>query len=100
MRLRGVLTAFAAVLLLAAMFVAVHRGARGRRVAERIGTVSDRVEAAKERLSDLQQEIEYLRGRARVVDAAQRLGLRLPEEEELVVLDLRDAAKAGKGGTR
>jgi cell division protein FtsL len=87
MRLRGILTAFAAILLLAAMFVAVHRGARGRGIAER---VSDRREAADVQRNELRQEIEYLRSRGRVVDAAERLGMHLPSEEELVILDMRE----------
>ncbi|MGD8698015.1 MAG: hypothetical protein PVJ43_01915 [Gemmatimonadales bacterium] len=89
MRLRGMLTAFAAILMLAAMFVAVHRGARGRGIAERVSEISDRREAADVQRNELRQEIEYLRSRSRVVDAAEGLGLRLPSEEELVILDLR-----------
>jgi len=89
MRLRGILTAFAAILLLAGMFVAVHRGARGRGIAERVSEINDRREAADVQRNELRQEIEYLRSRARVVDAAERLGLHLPSEEELVILDLR-----------
>jgi cell division protein FtsL len=90
MRLRGILTAFAAILLLAAMFVAVHRGARGRGIAERVSEVSDRREAADVQRNELRQEIEYLRSRGRVVDAAERLGMHLPSEEELVILDMRE----------
>ncbi len=89
MRLRSILTALAAILLLAGMFVAVHRGARGRAIAERVSEISDRREAADVQRNELRQEIEYLRSRGRVVDAAERLGMHLPSEEELVILDLR-----------
>lgn len=92
MRLRGILVAFAAILLLAGMFVAVHRGARGRGMAERIGQINDRFEAADVQRNELRQEIEYLRSRGRIVDAAERLGMHLPSEEELVILDLRGRA--------
>jgi cell division protein FtsL len=97
-RVRGFLTAFAAMLLLAGMFVAVHRGARGRELALRIGTINDRREAAEVQRNALRQEIEYLRSRDRVVHAARRLGLHVPSEEELVILDLRGPAPAGSGG--
>jgi len=91
-RLRGILVALAAILLLAGMFVAVHRGARGRFIAERISETSDRFEAADVQRNELRQEIEYLRSRSRIVDAAERLGMHLPSEEELVILDLRSHA--------
>jgi cell division protein FtsL len=86
--MRGVLTAIAAMLLLAGMFVAVHRGARGREIAVRIAAMNDRREAAEVRRAELRQEIEFLRSRDRVVRAARRLGLHLPSEDELVILDL------------
>jgi cell division protein FtsL len=95
MRLRGILVALAAILLLAGMFVAVHRGARGRGIAENVSQVSDRLEAADVRRNELRQEIEYLRSRDRVVDSAKRLGMHLPSEEELVILDLRSGAAGG-----
>jgi len=99
MRLRGILTAFAAMLLLAGMFVAVHRGARGREIAERITENTDRHEAAQVRKSELEQEIEFLRSRPRVARAAERLGMHLPNEEEFVILDLRGWALGGAGDT-
>ena len=99
MRLRGILTAFAAMLLLAGMFVAVHRGARGREVAGRITEINDRHEAAEEQKSELEQEIEYLRSRTRVVDAAERLGMHVPKEDEFVILDLRGPAWNEAGGS-
>ncbi len=98
MRLRSILTALAAILLLAGMFVAVHRGARGRAIAERVSEISDRREAADVQRNELRQEIEYLRSRGRVVDAAERLGMHLPSEEELVILDLRVGVPTGPGG--
>jgi cell division protein FtsL len=97
MRLRGILTASAAILLLAGMFVAVHRGARGRGIAERISATTDQRETADVRQNELRQEIEYLRSRTRVIGAAEQLGLHLPSEDELVILDLRDRADAGTG---
>ncbi|MEE9132208.1 MAG: hypothetical protein V3U13_01480 [Gemmatimonadota bacterium] len=99
MRLRGILTAFAAMLLLAGMFVAVHRGARGRVIAERISEINDRREGAEVRRSELEQEIEFLRSRPRVVKAAGRLGLHVPSDDELVILDLRGQAWNGAGGS-
>ncbi len=98
MRVRGALTAFSAALLLAAMFVAVHRGASGRGLAERIRELDDRHESLEVRRGELVQEIEYLRSRARVVRAAERLGLHLPSEEELVILDLRELPGLGARG--
>lgn len=95
MRLRGLLAAFSAMLLLAAMFVAVHRGARGRAVAENVGGLNERIELADLRRSELRQRIEHLRSRGRVVRAAARLGLRLPNEDELVILDLRGLSRGG-----
>jgi Flp pilus assembly protein TadB len=97
-RLKGILTAFSAMLLLAGMFVAVHRGARGREMAERISAISDRQEAAEVQRSELGQRIEYLRSRSRVIRAAERLGLHLPSEEELVILDLGGLVSAPAGG--
>jgi hypothetical protein len=76
------------MLLLASMFVAVHRGARGRALAEAIGALADRQAMAEVERSELRREIEQLRGRSRIVRAGERLGLRLPDEEELVILDL------------
>lgn len=92
MRLRGIFVAFAAILLLAGMFVAVHRGARGRGIAERISQTNDRYEAADVQRNELRQEIEYLRSRSRIVDEAERLGMHLPSEDELVIIDLRGRA--------
>ena len=99
MRLRGILTAFAAMLLLAGMFVAVHRGARGRSIAERITGTTDRQEAAQVQRSELEQEIEFLRSRPRVARAAERMGMHLPSEDEFVLLDLRGWAWNGAGGS-
>ena len=79
------------------MFVAVHRGARGRGIAEKVSATTDRREAAEVRQNELRQEIEYLRSRTRVIGAAEQLGLHLPSEDELVILDLRSRAEAGTG---
>lgn len=100
MRLRGLLTGTAAMLLLAGMFVAVHRGARGREMAQRITEFNDRQEAASVTRSELSQEIEHLRSRTRVMRAAEQLGLHLPSEEELVILDLRHFDVRDAEGTR
>jgi cell division protein FtsL len=100
MRLRGLLTALAAMLLLAGMFVAVHRGARGHGTAERISGIDDGIEAADVRRSELQQRIEFLRSRPRVTRAAERLGMHVPSGEELVILDLRSQAWQRPGGGR
>lgn len=86
------------MLLLSGMFVAVHRGARGRGIAERIREIDGRHETAKVQRNELKQEIEFLRSRTRVVDAASDLGLHVPSEDELVILDLREAA-SGVGGS-
>lgn len=98
MKSRGVLTAFSAMLLLAGMFAAVHRGARGRAIVEHVRGMSDRRESAEARLSELQREIEQLLSRTRIVRAAERLGLHLPSEEELVILDISGEATQSTGG--
>lgn len=98
MRVRGLGSALSAMLLLAGMFVAVHRGAYGRGVSERVGGINDGLEAAEVRRSELRQEIAYLRSRARIVRAAERLGLHEPTEEELVILDLSGVPSEGLGG--
>lgn len=100
MRGRGVLAGLAAMLLLAAMFVAVHRGAHGRAIAERISQMNDLREAAAVRQAELEQRIEHLRSRARVVKVASRLGLHLPSEDELVILDLTGAGPIREASAR
>lgn len=94
------LTGLAAMLLLAAMFVAVHRGAHGRAIAERISQMNDLREAAAVRQAELEQRIEHLRSRARVVKVASRLGLHLPSEDELVILDLTGAGPIREASAR
>lgn len=99
MRIRGILAAFSAMLLLAGMFVAVHRGARGREIAQRIRETSERQEGADVTRSELKQEIEYLRSRGRIVRAAEELGLHTPSGEEIVILHLRGQAMAAGGAS-
>jgi cell division protein FtsL len=99
MRLRGMLTAFSAMLLLAGMFVAVHRGARGRVIAERVSAIDDRQEAVDVRRNELRQRVEYLRSRTRIVRAARSLGLHEPSEDELVYLDLSGLLPKPAGGS-
>ncbi len=99
MRLRGLFTAFSAMLLLAGMFVAVHRGARGREIAESISDLGDRQEAAELQRQELESMIVHLSSRPRIERAARDLGLHTPSEEELVVLDLRPRASLDGGGT-
>lgn len=96
---RGLLTAGAAMLLLAGMYVAVHRGATGRALGERLGGLSDQQEAADVIRAELERDIEHLRSRARVVRAAEKLGMHLPTEEELVILDLRGLPVSERGGS-
>lgn len=98
MSLRGVLLAFGALTLLAGMFIAVHRGARGRALAEEISAIADRQAATEVRLAETRREIGDLRSRTRVVRSARQLGFHLPEEEELVILDLSAPATALEGG--
>jgi Flp pilus assembly protein TadB len=85
------------MLLLAAMFVAVHRGARGRSMSERISEARDRREAAEVEKEELAKRVEFLRGRNRVVRAAARLGLHMPSEDELVIIDLSTWKPRGRG---
>jgi cell division protein FtsL len=99
MRLRGMLTAVSAMLLLAGMFIAVHRGARGRVIAERVSAIDDRQESAVVRKNELRQRVEYLRSRSRIVHAAQSLGLHQPSEDELVYLDLSGLSSTLSGGS-
>jgi cell division protein FtsL len=99
MRLRGMLTAVSAMLLLTGMFIAVHRGARGRVIAERVSAIDNQQEAAVVRKNELRQRVEYLRSRSRIVHAAQSLGLHQPSEEELVYLDLSGLPSTTSGGS-
>jgi cell division protein FtsL len=99
MRLRGMLTAFSAMLLLAGMFIAVHRGARGRMIAERVSAIDDRQETAEVRRNELRQRVEYLHSRSRIVHAAESLGLHQPSEDELVYLDLSGLPSTRPGGS-
>ncbi len=99
MRLRGIITAISAMLLLAGMFIAVHRGARGRTIAERVSAIDDQQEAALVRRNELRQRVEYLRSRSRIVHAAQSLGLHQPSEDELVYLDLSGLPSSSSGGS-
>lgn len=100
MKVRGALFAFAGVLLMAGMFISVHRGARGRALAEQIGELADRRSAAETRRADLRREVEQLRSRSRIVRSAERLGFRLPDEEELVILDLSGTRPVATGAGR
>ncbi len=100
MRLRALLAAFSAILLLlTGMFLAVHRGARGREVASRIIEFKARQATAEVRENELRRELEELRSRARIIRAAKRLGLHLPGEDELVILDLGSAASEPPGAS-
>ncbi len=98
MTLRGAFIGSATLLLLAGMFVAVHRGARGRELGERIGATIDGLAAVEVQLNEQRREIEQLRSRARIVRASEALGLHLPSEEEFVILDLSGWARGGGGG--
>ncbi len=86
MRLRGIFTAFSAMLLLAGMFMAVHRGTRGRQTEGQVKLLNDRLESADARLAELDQEIVYLSSRPRIERAATELGMHVPEGDELVYL--------------
>ncbi|MGD2154861.1 MAG: hypothetical protein PVG79_16470 [Gemmatimonadales bacterium] len=99
MRLRGILTAVSAMLLLAGMFIAVHRGARGRVIAERVSAIDHRQETAVVVKNELRQRVEYLRSRSRIVRAAQSLGLHRPSEDELVYIDLSGLSSLALGGS-
>ncbi len=86
MRLRGIVTASSAMLLLAGMFVAVHRGTRGRQIEERIKSLAEHRELAETSKAELGQQVAYLGSRPRVERAAQELGMHMPEGDELVYL--------------
>lgn len=86
MRLRGLFTAFSAMLLLGAMFIAVHRGAQGREIAERLGELSHLQVTAEIEQQELESLIVRLGSRPRIERAARDLGLHTPSEDELVVL--------------
>ncbi len=94
MRLGGILTAFSAMLLLAGMFVAVHRGTRGRAIEERIKELDESREAAETRAAELAQDVERLRSRSRIERAGRDLGLHVPEGDELVYLFIGGVATA------
>ena len=88
MRMRGAFAAMATLLLLTGMFVAVHRGGRGRELNERIAALQSRSAAAEVQSSELGRQIEVLRSRSHIVRVAEELGLHMPSEEEFVILDL------------
>ncbi|MBI4512601.1 MAG: hypothetical protein HY702_00685 [Gemmatimonadetes bacterium] len=102
MRLVGRLAALAVASgLLVSMFAAVHRGARGRERVAAIQRLDEQRAAIEAQRTELLRGIEVLRSRARVVPAAQALGLRLPAEGELVILELRvEAATGAESGRR
>jgi cell division protein FtsB len=85
---RGLLWVVLSMALLAAMFAAVHRGARGRELAARIEALEAERQALEAQRTELVRRIEALGGRARVMREAARLGLRLPAEGELVILEI------------
>lgn len=85
------------IALLAAMFAAVHRGARGREQAQSVQLLEEQRLALEARRSELFRRIESLSSRTRVIRAAGALGLKLPGEGELVILELPPARK-GAGG--
>ena len=86
------------IALLAAMFAAVHRGARGREQARSVQLLDEQRLALEARQSQLLRRIETLSGRTRVIRAAGALGLKLPGEGELVILELPPVPKAAAGG--
>lgn len=86
------------IALLAAMFAAVHRGARGRERARTVQALDEQRLALETRKAELVRRIEALSQRARVIRAAGSLGLRLPGEGELVILELPPTAGAGVAG--
>lgn len=99
--LHGLGVVAVSIALLAAMFAAVHRGARGRESARLIQTLDEQRMALEARRGELVRRIEDLSSRARVVRAAAALGLRLPGEGELVILELPAGEAAGaRGGGR
>ncbi len=85
---QGLLAVVLSIALLAAMFAAVHRGARGREQAAVIGRLDEQRLALESQRTELLRRIEHLGSRARIVRAAAALGLRLPGEGELVVLEV------------
>jgi len=88
------------MLLLAAMFLAVHRGARGHEIATQLSELSDRQEAAEVQRGELESRLSHLRSRPRIGRAAARLGLHTPVEDELVHLELRRLPARTPGGSR
>lgn len=99
MRARALLVAVSAIVLLAAMFVAVHRNTRGHALVEEIGRLTDTRTAAMARSAELRREIEELRSRPRIVKVAEGMGLHVPSEEELTVLDLTSRRGASEEGS-
>lgn len=90
----------ASVALLAAMFGAVHRGAKGRERARVVETLEEQRLALEAQRAELMRRIEQLSGRSRVVQAAAAIGLRLPGEGELVILELPGSPGPAWGGGR
>lgn len=99
--LQGLSAVAITIALLAAMFAAVHRGARGREQARVIHALEEERLALEARRAELVRRIEELSGRARVIRAAGALGLRLPAEGELVILELPSGGPSPSwGGAR
>ena len=90
----------ASIALLAAMFGAVHRGSKGRERARVIETLEEQRLALEAQRAELVRRMEELSGRSRVVRAAGAIGLRLPGEGELVILELPGPSGPGWGGDR
>lgn len=87
------------IALLAAMFAAVHRGARGREQTRVVRALDEQRLALEARRAELDGRIEALSSRTRVIRAAGALGLKLPGEGELVILELPPAPEgAGIAG--
>lgn len=89
-RSSGVLrTALAFALLLAGLALVVRRQSRALELVRAVERArSERTFAEAER-AELLHRIESLESRARVVDAAGRLGMRLPSGTEIVILPER-----------
>ena len=87
---RGVALAFAG--LLAALSLVVWRQSRALEVLRALDAARRARAVAEAERAELLRRIQYLESRARVVSAAgARLGMRVPEGPELVVLPLGPA---------
>lgn len=99
MRLSGTsLTALAVALLLAALSLVTWRQARALEALAELDAAQREISLVEADRAELQRRIQVLESRSRVVrDARERLGMRTPHAEEIVLLPASFADPADGG---